>query len=102
MFGTQRHAHGVAGQGAEVSNEIVPGHDRRAVDGVPLGALPTPDRVRCAVRPAVPRTAIGFLYVHRGTPVFGFHMWAEVLIDGRWREIDTVQDLQRAEATIDW
>jgi choline kinase len=29
----------------------------------------------------------------RVTPVF---------IDGRWREIDTVQDLERAEATIDW
>ncbi len=25
-----------------------------------------------------------------------------VYIDGRWREIDTVQDLQRAEAQVDW
>lgn len=29
----------------------------------------------------------------RVTPVF---------IEGRWREIDTVQDLERAEATVDW
>jgi hypothetical protein len=35
------------------------------------------------------RTAIGFLYVHRGTPQFGFHMWAEVLIDGQWRGLDS-------------
>jgi hypothetical protein len=35
------------------------------------------------------RTAIGLLYVHRGTPVFGFHMWSEVLIDGRWRGLDS-------------
>lgn len=35
------------------------------------------------------RTAIGFLYVHRGAPVFGFHTWTEVLIDGRWRGIDS-------------
>jgi hypothetical protein len=35
------------------------------------------------------RTAIGFLYVHRGTPLFGFHMWAEVLIDGQWRGLDS-------------
>ncbi|MGL4554492.1 MAG: transglutaminase-like domain-containing protein [Gemmataceae bacterium] len=35
------------------------------------------------------RTAIGFLYVHRGGPVFGFHMWTEVLIDGRWRGLDS-------------
>jgi len=25
-----------------------------------------------------------------------------VVIDGRWREIDTVQDLERAEASVDW
>jgi transglutaminase-like putative cysteine protease len=35
------------------------------------------------------RTAIGLLYVHRGTPVFGFHMWSEVLIDGQWRGLDS-------------
>jgi hypothetical protein len=35
------------------------------------------------------RTAIGLLYVHRGTPVFGFHMWSEVFIDGRWRGLDS-------------
>jgi transglutaminase-like putative cysteine protease len=35
------------------------------------------------------RTAIGLLYVYRGGPKFGFHMWAEVLIDGRWRGLDS-------------
>lgn len=35
------------------------------------------------------RTAVGFLYVNRGVPAFGFHMWAEVLIDGRWRGLDS-------------
>ena len=35
------------------------------------------------------RTAIGFLYVMRGGPVFGFHMWAEVLADGKWLGIDS-------------
>jgi hypothetical protein len=36
------------------------------------------------------RTAVGLLYVnHRGKgPVMGFHMWAEVYIDGHWRPID--------------
>ncbi|MFQ3650464.1 MAG: transglutaminase domain-containing protein [Gemmataceae bacterium] len=35
------------------------------------------------------RTAIGLLYVYRGSPVFGFHMWSEVLIDGQWRGLDS-------------
>ena len=35
------------------------------------------------------RTAIGLLYVYRGTPVFGFHMWSEVLIEGQWRGLDS-------------
>ncbi|MBY0231966.1 MAG: transglutaminase domain-containing protein [Gemmataceae bacterium] len=35
------------------------------------------------------RTAIGFLYVSRGGPRFGFHMWAEVFIEGRWLGIDS-------------
>ncbi len=36
------------------------------------------------------RTAVGLLYVnHRGKgPVMGFHMWAEVYVDGHWRPID--------------
>jgi NDP-sugar pyrophosphorylase family protein len=25
-----------------------------------------------------------------------------VVIDGRWREIDTVQDLERAQVSVDW
>jgi hypothetical protein len=35
------------------------------------------------------RTAIGLLYVYRGGPSMGFHMWAEVFIDGSWRGIDS-------------
>ncbi|MFO0844303.1 MAG: transglutaminase-like domain-containing protein [Gemmataceae bacterium] len=35
------------------------------------------------------RTAIGLLYVYRAGPKFGFHMWTEVLIDGRWLGIDS-------------
>ncbi|CAN5506746.1 hypothetical protein BH10PLA2_BH10PLA2_08410 [soil metagenome] len=36
------------------------------------------------------RTAVGLIYVdHRQQgPVMGFHMWAEVYIDGHWRPID--------------
>ncbi len=35
------------------------------------------------------RTAIGLVYVNRGTPAMGFHMWAEVCVDGAWRGIDS-------------
>jgi transglutaminase-like putative cysteine protease len=35
------------------------------------------------------RTAIGLVYVNRGKPAMGFHMWAEVLVDGAWRGIDS-------------
>jgi transglutaminase-like putative cysteine protease len=35
------------------------------------------------------RTAIGLLYVYRGGPKLGFHMWAEVYIDGRWLGLDS-------------
>jgi hypothetical protein len=35
------------------------------------------------------RTAIGLLYVYRGGPRLGFHMWAEVYADGAWRGIDS-------------
>jgi transglutaminase-like putative cysteine protease len=35
------------------------------------------------------RTAIGLLYVHRSGPYLGFHMWAEVLMDGRWLGLDS-------------
>jgi hypothetical protein len=35
------------------------------------------------------RTAIGLVYVERsGRPYFGFHMWTEVWIDGRWLGLD--------------
>lgn len=35
------------------------------------------------------RTAIGLLYVNRGSPYLGFHTWVEVLIEGRWLGIDS-------------
>jgi transglutaminase-like putative cysteine protease len=35
------------------------------------------------------RTAIGLLYVYRGGPALGFHMWTEVCIDGRWLGLDS-------------
>jgi len=35
------------------------------------------------------RTAIGLVYVYRGGPAMGFHMWAEVLVDGAWRGVDS-------------
>lgn len=35
------------------------------------------------------RTAIGLVYGEvRGSPVFAFHMWTEVWIDGQWRPLD--------------
>jgi len=36
------------------------------------------------------RTAVGLLYVNHPEkgPVMGFHMWAEVWVDGQWRPID--------------
>ena len=38
------------------------------------------------------RTAVGLLYVNHPVKqaVMGFHMWAEVWIDGQWRPIDAV------------
>jgi transglutaminase-like putative cysteine protease len=37
------------------------------------------------------RTAVGLLYVERGRkPYLGFHMWAEVWVDGRWLGLDAV------------
>lgn len=50
-------------------------------------AFMTASLLRAAGIPS--RTAIGLLYVHRGTPVFGFHMWAEALVDGQWRGLDS-------------
>ncbi|MFM7149362.1 MAG: transglutaminase-like domain-containing protein [Gemmataceae bacterium] len=35
------------------------------------------------------RTAIGLLYVNRGGPRLGFHMWTEVFIDGKWLGLDS-------------
>jgi transglutaminase-like putative cysteine protease len=34
------------------------------------------------------RTAIGLIYVFKGRPQMGFHMWTEVWIDGRWVGLD--------------
>ncbi|MGD9713835.1 MAG: transglutaminase family protein [Thermomicrobiales bacterium] len=50
-------------------------------------ALLTAAMCRAAGLPS--RTAIGLLYVHRGSPYLGFHMWAEVLINGQWLGIDS-------------
>ncbi len=35
------------------------------------------------------RTAIGLLYVYKGGPVLGFHMWTEVYVDGHWLGLDS-------------
>lgn len=35
------------------------------------------------------RTAIGLLYVVRGKPQMGFHMWTEVFINGQWLGLDS-------------
>jgi hypothetical protein len=35
------------------------------------------------------RTAIGLLYVNKGGPVFGFHMWTEVHVEGCWLGLDS-------------
>jgi hypothetical protein len=50
-------------------------------------ALLTAAMCRAAGVPA--RTAIGLLYVQRDGPCLGFHMWAEVLIDGQWVGLDS-------------
>ena len=50
-------------------------------------ALLTAALCRAAGLPA--RTAIGLLYVYNGGPKLGFHMWVEVLVDGRWLGLDS-------------
>jgi hypothetical protein len=35
------------------------------------------------------RTAIGLIYVYKGGPVLGFHMWTEVCVAGRWLGLDS-------------
>ncbi len=47
------------------------------------------------------RTAVGLLYVDHAQkgPVMGFHMWAEVWVDGRWRPIDGVLGRGFVDAT---
>jgi transglutaminase-like putative cysteine protease len=50
-------------------------------------ALLTAAMCRAEAVPA--RTAVGLIYVEKtGKPYFGFHMWTEVLIDGRWLGLD--------------
>jgi transglutaminase-like putative cysteine protease len=34
------------------------------------------------------RTALGLIYVLKGRPQFGFHMWTEVWIEGQWLGLD--------------
>jgi hypothetical protein len=50
-------------------------------------ALLTAALCRSAGLPA--RTAIGLLYVYNGGPKLGFHMWAEVYVDGQWLGLDS-------------
>jgi hypothetical protein len=50
-------------------------------------ALLTAALCRAAGLPA--RTAIGLLYVYNGGPKLGFHMWAEVCVDGQWLGLDS-------------
>jgi transglutaminase-like putative cysteine protease len=51
-------------------------------------AMLTAALCRAAGIPA--RTAVGLIYVHEPSrkPVFIFHMWTEVLLDGRWHGLD--------------
>lgn len=35
------------------------------------------------------RTAMGLLYVYKGGPKLGFHMWTEVYVDGQWLGLDS-------------
>ena len=43
----------------------------------------------CRAEGIASRTAIGLLYVEKGRrPTMGFHMWAEVWIDGQWLGLD--------------
>jgi hypothetical protein len=44
------------------------------------------------------RTAIGLLYVVRGGPKLGFHMWTEVWIDGQWLGLDSTLGKQGVSA----
>ncbi len=47
------------------------------------------------------RTAIGLIYANtrEAGPVFAFHMWTEVFVDGRWVPIDATRGLGRVGAT---
>jgi hypothetical protein len=43
----------------------------------------------CRAEGIASRTAVGLIYVEKlGKPYFGFHMWTEVNIDGRWIGLD--------------
>jgi hypothetical protein len=43
----------------------------------------------CRAEGVPSRTAIGLLYVYKGGPTLGFHMWTEVFIEGRWLGLDS-------------
>jgi transglutaminase-like putative cysteine protease len=45
------------------------------------------------------RTAVGLLYVHKGKPQMGFHLWTEVCVDGRWLGLDATLGLGGVSAT---
>lgn len=43
----------------------------------------------CRAEGVPSRTAVGLIYVEKASkPYFGFHMWTEVFIDGRWLGLD--------------
>jgi transglutaminase-like putative cysteine protease len=43
----------------------------------------------CRAEGVPARTALGLVYVEKtGRPYLGFHMWAEVWVDGQWRGLD--------------
>ncbi len=43
----------------------------------------------CRAEGVPSRTAVGLIYVEKASkPFFGFHMWTEVFIDGRWLGLD--------------
>ena len=53
----------------------------------------------CRAEGVPARTAVGLLYVHKGKPQMGFHLWTEVCIDGRWLGLDSTLGLGRISAT---
>jgi uncharacterized protein (UPF0264 family) len=67
------------------------------VDFVKVGLLPGPDLEQCIAAMAASAARFRLVcvfFADRGVPL------AAVLVDGGWREIDTEQDLARAELSV--